>query len=286
MNPGTAAATALFRLLPVKLVTAASRLPLAAPLIIASVAAPCATTALCDSTVMLFALPAAALLAAAIAAAAGGTATDEAALAERAGHAVRIVEGEWTNIKVTTPADLVTAEAIAGREGQAPVVTAARVGTGYDLHRLIEGRPLVIGGIVVPHDRGALGHSDADVICHAVTDAIFGAASLGDIGRHFPDHDPRWKDASSLDLLRRAVALVAARGFVVLNVDATVVLERPKIKDYIDAMRTAVAGALGIDPGQVGIKGKTNEGVDAVGRGEAIAAHAVALLDQKVEPDA
>jgi 2-C-methyl-D-erythritol 4-phosphate cytidylyltransferase/2-C-methyl-D-erythritol 2,4-cyclodiphosphate synthase len=209
----------------------------------------------------------------------GADATDEASLAERAGHPVRIVEGDRTNIKVTTQQDLSAAQALAAPE--AIVETAggiARIGTGYDLHRLIEGRPLVIGGIVVPYGRGALGHSDADVVCHAVTDAVLGAASLGDIGRHFPDSAPQWKDASSLALLERAAALVAEQGFAVVNVDATVVLERPKIADYIDAMRAAVAGVLGIDPARVGIKGKTNEGLDAVGRGEAIAAHAVALL--------
>ncbi len=115
-------------------------------------------------------------------------------------------------------------------------------------------------------------------MCHAVTDAILGAAALGDIGRHFPDSDPRWKGASSIDLLERAVALARDAGFEVGNVDVTVVLERPKIKDYVDQMRAAVAAAIGLDPGRVSIKGKTNEGVDAVGRGEAIAAHAVALL--------
>ncbi|MQA31013.1 MAG: 2-C-methyl-D-erythritol 4-phosphate cytidylyltransferase [Luteitalea sp.] len=213
----------------------------------------------------------------------GADATDEASLAERAGHAVRIVEGERANIKVTTPEDLAEAAARAGREGEwDPAIEGARIGTGYDLHRLVEGRPLVIGGIVVPSDRGALGHSDADVVCHAITDAILGAASLGDIGRHFPDSDPQWQGASSLDLLRRAAALAADQGLAVVNVDATVVLERPKVADHIGAMRSAVARVLGIEPGRVGIKGKTNEGVDAVGRGEAIAAHAVALLRASV----
>src|SRR5262249_47176204 len=136
----------------------------------------------------------------------------------------------------------------------------------------------VLGGVTVPSDRGALGHSDADVVCHAVTDAILGAACIGDIGRHFPDSDPRWKDASSLDLLARAVALLAAQGLEVGNVDVTVVLEAPKIKDHIDAMRAGVARALGVQVDRVSIKGKTNEGVDAVGRGEAVAAHAVALV--------
>ncbi len=140
------------------------------------------------------------------------------------------------------------------------------------------GRPLILGGVTIPSDRGALGHSDADVVCHAVTDAILGAAALGDIGRHFPDTDPRWKDANSLDLLRRVVQLAAEQGLMVGNVDVTVILEMPKIRDYVDAMRASLAAALGLDPGRVSVKGKTNEGVDAVGRGEAIAAHAIALL--------
>jgi 2-C-methyl-D-erythritol 4-phosphate cytidylyltransferase / 2-C-methyl-D-erythritol 2,4-cyclodiphosphate synthase len=206
----------------------------------------------------------------------GLEATDEAALAERAGHPVRLVEGESTNIKMTTPDDLAAMEAIAEQQ-QRPARTG-RSGTGYDLHRLVPGRPLVLGGITVPSEVGALGHSDADVVCHAVTDAILGAVALGDIGRHFPDNDPRWKDASSIDLLRHALALVQGEGYQVGNVDVTVILERPKIRDYVDLMRQAVAGALEIGIDRVSIKGKTNEGVDAVGRGEAIAAHAVALL--------
>jgi len=201
-------------------------------------------------------------------------ATDEASLAERAGHTVRLVEGEATNIKITTAEDLVIAEAIARR---APPRTG-RAGTGYDLHRLVEGRPLILGGVHVPSDRGALGHSDADVVCHAITDAVLGAACLGDIGLHFPDHDARWKDSSSVDLLTRAVALVKAQGLEVGNVDVTVILEAPKIRPYIAAMRARVASAIGIDVDRVSIKGKTNEGVDAIGRGEAIAAHAVALI--------
>jgi 2-C-methyl-D-erythritol 2,4-cyclodiphosphate synthase len=198
---------------------------------------------------------------------------------------VRLVDGEATNIKITTPEDLPIADAIAEtlriadrawRTGDA--IRTGRAGTGYDLHRLGEGGPLILGGVTIPSDRGAIGHSDADVICHALTDAILGAACLGDIGRHFPDSDPRWQGASSLDLLRRAVAIVAEQGLEVGNVDVTVILERPKIKDHVDAMRAAVAQAIGIDAGRVSIKGKTNEGVDAVGRGEAIAAHAIALI--------
>ena len=202
-------------------------------------------------------------------------ATDEAALAERAGHPVRIVDGERSNIKITTPDDLPVAEAIA--RGSRPARTG-RAGTGYDLHRLVEGRPLILGGVTIPSDRGALGHSDADVVCHALTDAILGAACLGDIGRHFPDSDPRWKDAASLDLLQRSVGLVTAEGLEVGNVDVTVILQTPKIASYVGAMRESVAHAIGLDVSRVSIKGKTNEGVDAIGRGEAIAAHAVALL--------
>jgi 2-C-methyl-D-erythritol 4-phosphate cytidylyltransferase / 2-C-methyl-D-erythritol 2,4-cyclodiphosphate synthase len=213
----------------------------------------------------------------------GADATDEAALAERAGHEVRLVEGEVSNIKITTAEDLVLARAIAEIAGGAapragrPARTG-RAGIGYDLHRLVEGRPLILGGIAIPFNRGLAGHSDADAVCHAITDAILGAAGAGDIGRHFPDTDPQWKDASSLDLLRRAAAIVGERGLEVGNVDASIVAERPKLAPFVDAMRASLAGALGISVDRVSIKGKTNEGVGALGRGEAIAVHAVALL--------
>ena len=134
--------------------------------------------------------------------------------------------------------------------------------------------------MTIPFERGLIGHSDADVVCHAVTDAILGAAAAGDIGRHFPDTDPQWHSASSIDLLRRAVEMVRQRGLKVGNVDATVIAERPKLLPYIDAMRARVADALGISADRVSIKGKTNEGVGALGRGEAIAVHAVAMVRQ------
>jgi 2-C-methyl-D-erythritol 2,4-cyclodiphosphate synthase len=175
-------------------------------------------------------------------------------------------------LKITTEEDFEAARLRTSRGA------TDRAGTGYDLHRLVEGRPLVIGGVTILFERGALGHSDADVVCHAVTDAILGAAGMGDIGRHFPDTDPAWKDAPSIDLLRQVATLVAGQGYEVGNLDVTVILERPKITDAVDAMRARVAEAVGIDASRVSIKGKTNEGVDAVGRGEAIAAHAVALL--------
>lgn len=202
-------------------------------------------------------------------------ATDEAALVERAGHSVRLVDGEASNIKITTPEDLELAGAPGRGEGPGP---SMRVGSGYDSHRLVEGRALVLGGVPVPSGKGALGHSDADVVCHSITDAILGAAAAGDIGSHFPDSDARWKDASSIDLLRRAVAVVRGAGFRIANVDVTVVLEAPKIRTHVDPMRRSVADALGIGVAQVSIKGKTNEGMDAAGRGEAVVAHAVALL--------
>jgi 2-C-methyl-D-erythritol 4-phosphate cytidylyltransferase / 2-C-methyl-D-erythritol 2,4-cyclodiphosphate synthase len=212
----------------------------------------------------------------------GHEATDEATLAERAGHPVRVVEGELSNIKITLPADLPVAEAIA-REGSGPPSTTFRVGTGYDLHRLVQGRPLILGGVAIVFDRGLHGHSDADVVCHAVTDAVLGAAGAGDIGRHFPDTDARYENASSLDLLRRAMEIVHHQGYVVINVDVVVVAEAPKMTPHVDAMRANLSGAMGIDAGRISIKGKTNEGVDATGRGEAIAAHAVALLCKRSE---
>jgi 2-C-methyl-D-erythritol 4-phosphate cytidylyltransferase / 2-C-methyl-D-erythritol 2,4-cyclodiphosphate synthase len=205
---------------------------------------------------------------------AGFEGTDEAALAERAGHAVRVVEGERGNVKITTAADFEHA----ARQMHVAASFLSRVGTGYDLHKLVEGRPLIIGGVSIPFEKGALGHSDADVACHAATDAILGAASLGDIGVHFPDSDPRWKGASSIELLRQAAALVRGAGHDIANVDVVVVLERPKIAPHKAAIRDGLAGALGVAPSRVSVKGKTNEGMDAVGRGEAIAAHAVALL--------
>jgi 2-C-methyl-D-erythritol 4-phosphate cytidylyltransferase/2-C-methyl-D-erythritol 2,4-cyclodiphosphate synthase len=214
----------------------------------------------------------------------GIDATDEATLVEHAGHRVRIVEGEASNIKITTPDDADIAETIArGRSAiRDPQSALSCVGTGYDLHLLVEGRALIVAGVTIPSPRGALGHSDADVACHAITDALLGAACLGDIGRQFPDVDARWKDASSLDLLARATALVRDAGCEIGNVDVTVILEAPKIRDHIDAMRRALSKTIGIDEAAISVKGKTNEGVDAVGRGEAIAAHAVALLHRRI----
>jgi 2-C-methyl-D-erythritol 2,4-cyclodiphosphate synthase len=184
---------------------------------------------------------------------------------------VHIVEGDPSNVKITTADDL----ELARRAGAA---AAARIGTGYDLHRLIAGRPLIIGGVTIPSEKGAFGHSDADVVCHAVTDAVLGAAGAGNIGQRYPDTDSAWQGASSIELLRDSVRHVRASGFAVENVDVSVVLERPKIAPFIAEIQARVAEALGIEASRVSVKGKTNEGLDAVGRGEAIAAHAVALL--------
>jgi 2-C-methyl-D-erythritol 4-phosphate cytidylyltransferase / 2-C-methyl-D-erythritol 2,4-cyclodiphosphate synthase len=216
------------------------------------------------------------VLAAALAFGAGEAmeATDEATLAERAGHRVRLVEGEATNLKITTQDDLAIAEALARPAGQA----AGRAGVGYDIHRLVEGRPLILGGVTIPFERGLIGHSDADALCHAITEAILGAAAAGDIGRHFPDSDPQWKGASSLDLLRRAAAVVGECGLRVENVDASILAERPKLAPFVDRMRANLAAALGVDVGRVSVKGKSNEGVGEIGRGEAIAVHATAFL--------
>ena len=153
-----------------------------------------------------------------------------------------------------------------------------RIGIGYDSHRLVDGRPLILGGEVVPHSAGLKGHSDGDALCHAITDAILGAAALGDIGRHFPDTDPQYKGANSLGLLVRAVGLVREAGFVVENVDAVVLAERPKLLPHVDRIRARLAGALGVDVGAVSVNGKTNEGMGEVGRAEGMAVHAVALL--------
>jgi 2-C-methyl-D-erythritol 4-phosphate cytidylyltransferase/2-C-methyl-D-erythritol 2,4-cyclodiphosphate synthase len=203
--------------------------------------------------------------------AAGAAATDEAMLAERAGYQVAIVEGDETNVKITTPQDL---DAARQRHDGAGV----RAGTGYDLHRLSDGRPLMLAGVCIDRERGPVGHSDGDVVSHAVVDAMFGAAAAGDIGRHFPNTDPAWKDAPGLDLLGRARAILHDRGFAVTNVDVTVVLERPKLSPHIEEIATGLATALELPREAVSVKAKTNEGVDAVGRGEAIAAHAVALV--------
>ena len=219
-------------------------------------------------------------------------ATDEASLAERAGYRVQLVPGDPDNLKITTEADLARAEGIVRQadrtderngDGVASTLPASkasvmRIGLGYDLHVLVEGRPLILGGVLIPYERGLMGHSDADAVCHAVTDAVLGAANIGDIGKLFPDTDQAWKDANSLRLLADAWTRVRAAGFTLGNLDIVVIAQQPKIGPHADAIRESLARVLDVTPAQISIKGKTNERVDAVGRGEAIAVHAVALL--------
>ncbi len=212
----------------------------------------------------------------------GRAGTDEATLVERTGHPVRLVPGDPRNMKITTEADLAFARQLTAQEVHG--VPTTRIGLGYDLHRLVDGRRLVLAGVEIPGDRGLDGHSDADVVCHAVTDAVLGASNQGDIGRLFPDDDARWKGASSIDLLRRAMTTVGDHGFVVVNVDVVVITDWPKIRDHSVEMRQCLADALGIGVDRVGIKGKTSEGVGPIGRGEAIAVHAIALVAQPAGP--
>ena len=154
-----------------------------------------------------------------------------------------------------------------------------RIGQGYDLHRLVEGRPLILGGGQIDYEKGLLGHSDADVLLHAITDALLGAAGLGDIGRHFPDTDPAFKGADSRELLSQTMALVVKAGWVIVNIDATVIAQAPKLAPHMDKIRESVAHCLGVDLQRVNIKAKTKEGCDSVGKKEAIEVHAIALLE-------
>jgi len=154
-----------------------------------------------------------------------------------------------------------------------------RIGIGHDTHRLAAGRPLVLGGVVVDSEHGAEGHSDADALAHAVTDAVLGALCEGDIGVHFPDRDPQWKDADSLQLLARVMWLAGERGYRVVNADATVLLERPRLRPYVEEMRALLAGVLGVEIDCVSVKAKSGEGLDAVGEGRAVTVQAVVLLE-------
>ena len=155
-----------------------------------------------------------------------------------------------------------------------------RVGQGFDVHALVAGRPLIIGGVAIPHPTGLLGHSDADVLLHAIIDALLGAAALGDIGRHFADTDPRWKDVDSRVLLRETGSMLAAAGFAIVNVDATIIAQAPRMAPHIPAMVANVAADLGIRGDQVNVKAKTTERLGFTGRGEGIAAEAIAAIER------
>ena len=156
-----------------------------------------------------------------------------------------------------------------------------RIGIGHDTHRLVSGRPLILGGQRINFERGAEGHSDGDALCHAMADAILGALCQGDLGVHFPDNDPRWKNADSLELLAKVTEVMRARGYKVVNADSTILLEQPKLRDHIQAMRNALAGALKVGAANISVKAKTGEGLDAVGRGEAVTVHAIVLLTKE-----
>lgn len=201
--------------------------------------------------------------------------TDEASLVERGGGTVTLLEGSYDNIKITTPEDIALGEMILKRAAGG----GFRVGYGYDAHRLVEGRRLMLGGVEIPFEKGLLGHSDADVLCHAVADAALGAAGLGDIGRHFPSADPQYKDIPSLVLLTRVADLLKRASARLVNVDATLVAERPRIAPYAEEMRRNIGRGLGLSPDRVSVKATTNEGLGFPGREEGMAAWAVALLE-------
>jgi 2-C-methyl-D-erythritol 2,4-cyclodiphosphate synthase len=168
---------------------------------------------------------------------------------------------------------------MSGKGNSVPEASSSlRIGIGYDLHRLVEGRKLRLGGVEIEYELGLLGHSDGDSLTHAICDALLGAAGLGDIGRHFSDQDPRYAGTRSLLLLGRVCELLAERGFKVENVDATILAESPKMAPHLASMRARLAEVMGVDESQINIKAKTNEGLDAIGRGEAIAAQAIALI--------
>jgi 2-C-methyl-D-erythritol 4-phosphate cytidylyltransferase/2-C-methyl-D-erythritol 2,4-cyclodiphosphate synthase len=200
--------------------------------------------------------------------------TDDASLVERLGVPVRMVDGSYENIKITTPEDLKIARALA--DGSMTAKTVLRSGIGYDSHRFVPDRKLILGGVEIPFAKGLAGHSDADALLHAVCDALLGMAGAGDIGRHFPDDDEAYRGISSLHLLERVGEIIARKGVTIANIDVTVITELPKLAPYIDAMRANIARVLKIPAASVSIKAKTNEGMGFVGRGEGLAALAVA----------
>ena len=198
------------------------------------------------------------------------------------GHPVKLVLGEATNFKITTPADIARATAYLGqREGERSRTTETRTGLGYDAHRFAPGRKLVLGGVEFPGEEGLLGHSDADVVCHAISDALLGACAAGDIGGHFPDTDPHFAGCNSLSLLARVAQEVRARSWEIAHVDTVVVAERPRLAPHVPDLRHALAGALGVAVERVSVKGKTTEGMGFTGRREGIACYAVCTLQRR-----
>lgn len=208
---------------------------------------------------------------------AAGDYTDDAQLLDAVGIEPHLTLGEYSNIKLTTPEDIAEAETILKLK-EKKVETVMRIGQGYDVHRLTEGRKLILGGVDIPYEKGLLGHSDADVLIHAVMDALLGAAALGDIGKLFPDTDERYRGADSIMLLSEVCRLVRANGFEIGNIDATVVAQAPKLSPYIEQMRENIARAADIELSRVSVKATTEERLGFTGRKEGIAAQAVVLL--------
>jgi 2-C-methyl-D-erythritol 4-phosphate cytidylyltransferase / 2-C-methyl-D-erythritol 2,4-cyclodiphosphate synthase len=216
--------------------------------------------------------------------AAGFLGTDESSVVLWAGHPVIVVPGSSDNIKITRPLDLEIAELLISKrahEENRASMDENRIGHGIDYHRLVEGRSLILGGVEIPFDKGLEGHSDADVLLHAICDALLGAAALGDIGRHFPDTDSANRGRSSLEFLREVRDKIEAAGWVVQNVDATLLAQRPKVIPYAPAMKRNIAQCLGIDEADVNVKATTTEGMNAEGRGEGMSAQAIALLRKR-----
>ncbi|HTP71927.1 MAG TPA: 2-C-methyl-D-erythritol 2,4-cyclodiphosphate synthase [Burkholderiaceae bacterium] len=214
---------------------------------------------------------------------AGDAVTDEAGAIEASGQQPRLVMGDAANIKITWPEDLARAQALLAMRGDLAgvgVVPTLHIGEGWDVHALVAGRPLVLGGVTIPHSHGLLAHSDGDALLHAITDALFGASALGDIGRHFPDTDDAFRGADSLALLREAAQRVRAAGYRIVNVDSTIVAQAPKLGPHIDAMRRRIAEALALELPCVNVKAKTAERMGPVGEGLAIEARAVCLLQR------
>ena len=197
--------------------------------------------------------------------------TDDCSLFELTGRAVQLTQGDYANYKITTREDLPRPEQKEEHK--------MRIGHGYDVHRLVEGRKLILGGVEVPFEKGLLGHSDADVLAHAVMDAVLGAAALGDIGQHFPDNGPAYSGADSLKLARRVAEILKEHGFRIENIDATLLCQRPKLAPYIPAMRQNLADAFGLPVDAVSVKATTEEHLGFTGEGLGIAAHAVALIE-------
>jgi len=202
--------------------------------------------------------------------------TDDAMLLERMGKRVTVISDVPHNIKITTPADLYAAEWIISKVKGVPM---QRIGQGYDVHRLVEGRKLILGGVEIPHKKGLDGHSDADVLVHAIMDALLGAVALGDIGKHFPDNDIKYKNANSLLLLKKVGEFLKDKRFQIQNIDATLILQRPKVAKYIEMMRANIASALNVDISAVSVKATTEEGLGFTGRKEGVAAMAAVMLN-------